>query len=124
MTRIAWFTGLALFATNFAFAQYQRLSVIHGVAETCRAISNLDRALASEDTNFFAGWTNADYNAATQWAEACVAPGYGFMGAGRAARIRAYQAKVARPITQTAAAPIEPLPKTDAEIAADQQRLA
>jgi hypothetical protein len=107
-----------IFAFHESQAQYapSRVFVVHGVGETCAAIGALDHALAGADPSYFAGWTNADYNAATQWAAACVTPGYEFVGSGRAARLRAYQAKV---MQVPAPSPQPQAPPSQEQIAAE-----
>jgi hypothetical protein len=71
--------------------------VIRGVAKTCDSVARLDQALSVSDPNYFAGWTAHDYETAAAWALACVSNGYGFVGQGRAARLRAYQKSISQP---------------------------
>lgn len=104
-----------LLAFHAANAQSTHAYVIHGLGETCQAIGYLDRALERQDATFFAHWNNDDYNAATQWATACVRPGYEFVGAGRAARLRAYQAKVNQASAQQLAAETSAREKSESE---------
>ena len=71
--------------------------IIRGVAKTCDSIGRLDQALSVSDANYFAGWTAHDYDTAAAWAVACVSRGSGFVGQGRAASLRAYQASIGQP---------------------------
>jgi hypothetical protein len=109
-----------------AHAQYvpQRVYMVHSLGKTCPVIGELDRALDLQDARYFAGWTNLDYNVATQWAAACVASGYEYVGAGRAARLHAYQAKAAQPPPAPASPPLPPSPEKLAAEAAARQQLA
>lgn len=67
---------------------------VHGVERSCYSISELDRAFSVGDQRFFAGWDDADFDAAVAWASACVSSGWQFAGPYRVQRLRMYQSRL------------------------------
>jgi hypothetical protein len=116
MTRIVWFIALSVISS--VHAQSGRppdAFLVHGVRRTCDSIPALDQALSVQDYRYFAGWSSRDYDTAANWAALCVSDQYRFIGHARAARLRAYQAKMTQLPT-----PVQ-LPAPSAEqIAADK----
>jgi hypothetical protein len=120
--KLIWLLGLCAVFPICSLAQYPAppptYFVIRGVAKTCDSIARLDRALDVADANYFTGWTAHDFDTAANWAQACVSRGYEFVGRGRAARLRAYQASVNQP-------PPPPAPSAEelARQAAEQEQI-
>jgi hypothetical protein len=123
--KLTWLFSLCVAFPIGCLAQYgappPAYFVIRGVAKTCDSVGRLDQALSASDPNYFAGWTAHDYDTAAAWALACVSNGYGFVGQGRAARLRAYQSS----ISQSPPPPPPPPPSAEqlAREAAEQEQI-
>jgi hypothetical protein len=116
MTRIVWFIALSFISTAHAQSgPPPDAFLVHGVRRTCDSIPALDRALSVEDSSYFAGWSSRDYDTAANWAALCVSDQYRFIGHARAARLRAYQAKMTQPPT-----PVQPPAPSAEQMAADK----
>lgn len=82
--------GLSLWACASLADEF----TIRGELKGCRQIVELDRALQGPDAQYFAGWSDADFDQAVAWSKTCFSSGFQFAGPYREESLRNYQQRV------------------------------